>query len=97
MWLTETGGIVKFGGVFPEQERLRPLARVEGRSSYMFNVAASNTRIKRLYIYNWIGRQRHDALRRRADERPRPAARRATSWSAKQLHAAKCSVKTARN
>ena len=72
VWLTETGGIVKFGDAFPNNHGsgLRRAAKV---LNFMFGVAASNPRIKRLYIYDWTGGDRLDALRRGPDERPRPA------------------------
>ena len=50
VWLTETGGLVQFGGAFPYS-----LSRANKALSYMFKLAASNSRIKRLYIYNWYG------------------------------------------
>jgi len=50
VWLTETGGLVQFGGAFPYD-----LSRAAKALSYMFKLAASNPRIKRLYIYNWYG------------------------------------------
>ncbi len=50
VWLTETGGLVQFGGAFPYS-----LSRASKALSYMFKLAASNSRIKRLYIYNWYG------------------------------------------
>ncbi len=58
VWLTETGGIVQFGGAFPNRDGsgLRRAAKVLG---YMFNVAASQPRIKRLYIYDWTGGNSH--------------------------------------
>jgi hypothetical protein len=50
VWLTETGGVVKFGSNFPYDEQ-----RAARALSYMFRLAASNRRIKRLYIYQWTG------------------------------------------
>ena len=51
VWLTETGGIVRFGKSFPggsvgEKRAARALG-------CMFTIAHSNSRIKRLYIYNF--------------------------------------------
>jgi hypothetical protein len=60
VWLTETGGLVKFilpggrcgkhprGCLFPESTN-----RANTAIKRMFKLARSNRRIKRLYIYNW--------------------------------------------
>lgn len=50
VWLTETGGIVKLG-------RNRPFnpARAARATKFMFELARSSPRLKRLYIYNWTG------------------------------------------
>ena len=49
IWLTETGGIYKFGGFKASQKRqLRA-------TKYMFKLARRNRRIKRLYVYTWFG------------------------------------------
>jgi hypothetical protein len=92
IWLTETGGIVKFGGAFPNRNGsgLRRAAKV---LSYMFSVAASQPRIKRLYIYNWVGgnsRTRFDAGLTDNHHRPRLG----FVTVCKHLHGAKCNVKT---
>lgn len=92
IWLTETGGIVQFGGAFPNRygSGLKRAAKVV---SYMFNVAASQPRIKRLYIYNWLGgnaRTRFDAGLTDNHHRPRPG----YVIVCKHLHGAKCNVKT---
>ena len=50
VWLTETGGIVKFGSNFPYD--LNRAARALG---CMFSLAKSNKRITRLYIYQFNG------------------------------------------
>jgi hypothetical protein len=50
VWLTETGGVVNFGGSFPYDED-----RAAKALTYMFKLAALNKRIKRLYIYQWTG------------------------------------------
>lgn len=55
VWLTETGGLVRFGKVFPTSE-----ARAAKALKYMFKLAASNRRIKRLYIYQWTGAPKRD-------------------------------------
>ena len=49
VWLTETGGLVKFGKGFPRSE-----TRAAKALRFMFKLAA-NRRIKRLYIYQWTG------------------------------------------
>ncbi len=92
VWLTETGGIVQFGGGFPNRNGsgLRRAAKVLG---YMFNVAASQSRIKRLYIYDWTGgntRTRFDAGLTDSHHVPRPG----YVVVCKKLHGAKCNVKT---
>jgi hypothetical protein len=91
VWLTETGGIVKFGGAFPNRDGsgLRRAAKVLG---YMFNVAASQSRIKRLYIYDWTGgnaKTRFDAGLTDAHDKPRQG----YVVVCKKLRGAKCAVK----
>jgi hypothetical protein len=54
VWLTETGGIVKFGTDFPNVHG-SGLTRAAKALSYMFALADSDPRIKRLYIYQWSG------------------------------------------
>jgi hypothetical protein len=95
VWLTETGGIVQFGGAFPNRNGsgLRRAAKVLG---YMFNVAASQSRIKRLYIYDWTGgnaRTRFDAGLTDSHHVPRPG----YVVVCKKLHGAKCNVKTSKH
>jgi hypothetical protein len=90
-WLTETGGIVKFGSAFPNKSGsgLRRAAKVLG---YMFNVAASHAKIKRLYIYDWTGgtaSTRFDAGLTDSHHVPRPG----YVTVCKKLHGAKCNVK----
>lgn len=53
IWLTETGGVVKFADSFQYSER-----RAARATKYMFRLARSNRRIKRLYIYSWWGEPR---------------------------------------
>ena len=63
VWLTETGGIVQFGSAFPNKKGAG-LTRAAKALSYMFKIAASNSRIKRLYIFQWpaaSGAARFDA------------------------------------
>ena len=54
VWLTETGGIVKFGNSFPYDEQ-----RAARALGCMFTIAKSNKRIKRLYIYNFNAAAAH--------------------------------------
>lgn len=94
-WLTETGGLVKFGGAFPNKNGsgLRRAAKV---LSYMFNVAASQVRIKRLYIYDWTGGNattRFDAGLTDNHHVPRPG----YVTVCRKLHGAKCNVKRVSN
>jgi hypothetical protein len=59
----------------------------------MFKLAASNPRIKRLYIFQWSGgtaSTRFDAGLTDAHYNPRPG----YVTVCKQLHAAKCGLKT---
>ena len=53
VWLTETGGIVKFGKDFP-----RSTKRAADRTKYMFSLARKYKRIKRIYVYRWFGEPR---------------------------------------
>ena len=53
-WLTETGGVVRFGSSFPYNER-----RAAKRLGFLFKVTRRyRKRISRVYIYNWTGAQR---------------------------------------
>ncbi|HXB65563.1 MAG TPA: hypothetical protein VNV42_11885 [Solirubrobacteraceae bacterium] len=97
VWLTETGGIVKFTGDSALLNRngagLRRAARV---LKYMFGVAASTPRVKRVYIYNWVGgtaSTRFDAGLMNARFKPRPG----YVVVCKELRAAHCNVKTVNN
>jgi hypothetical protein len=95
VWLTETGGIVQFGSDFPNKKG-SGLTRAAKALSYMFQIAASSSRIKRLYIYDWTGgyaSTRFDAGLMNAKYEPRPG----YVVVCKQLHAANCNVKVAKN
>jgi hypothetical protein len=95
VWLTETGGLVQFKPSFTNVHG-SGLTRSARVLKYMFAVAASNSRIKRLYIYNWLGgtsRTRFDAGLMNSHGQPRPG----YVVVCKQLRAPGCSVKTARN
>ncbi len=95
VWLTETGGVVQFGNDFPNK-RGSGLTRAAKVLHYMFGVAASEPRIKRVYIYDWTGGStsaRFDAGLMNARYKPRPG----YVVVCKQLHGAHCNVNTARN
>jgi hypothetical protein len=95
VWLTETGGIVKFGGAFPNRNG-SGLRRASKVLSYMFSVAASQPRIKRLYIYDWTGGNastRFDAGLTDSHHVPRPG----YVVVCKKLHGAKCNPKRISN
>jgi hypothetical protein len=96
VWLTETGGLVQFGGAFPNKHG-SGLTRAAKVLKYMFAVAASHPQIKRLYIYDWNGgtaSTRFDAGLTNAHEQPRPG----YVVVCKALHGSKCNdVKLASN
>jgi hypothetical protein len=95
VWLTETGGVVKFGGAFPNNHG-SGLTRAAKVLHYMFGVAASQPRIKRLYIYDWTGgtpRTRFDAGLMNVHYQPRQG----YVVVCEHLHAAHCNVKMVRN
>jgi hypothetical protein len=77
IWLTETGGIVKF--VLPDGRTLFPFdeSRANSATKRMFALAKRyRKRIKRLYIYHWKqpgGNNRFDAGLVRLNGTPRPA------------------------
>jgi hypothetical protein len=91
IWLTETGGIVQFGGAFTNRKG-SGLSRAARVLNYTFNLAAAESQIKRLYIYNWTGgasSARFDAGL--TDSRFRP--RSGYVIVCRRLHGAKCNVK----
>jgi hypothetical protein len=92
VWLTETGGLVQFEPSFPNRHGAG-LKRAANVLKFMFGVAASQPQIKRLYIYDWTGglnSTRFDAGLMDAHDHPRVG----YVVVCKQLHAAKCNVKT---
>jgi hypothetical protein len=92
VWLTETGGIVQFGGAFPNRHG-SGLARAAKVLHYTFAVASSQRQVKRLYLYDWTGgvnSTRFDAGLTDAHHRPRAG----YVVVCRQLHAAKCRVRT---
>ena len=79
LWLTETGGVVKFGPSFPYSE-----SRAANRTKYMFKLADTysrkrsgmKSRITRIYPYSWTGvrrGERFDAGLTDPDGSTRPA------------------------
>ena len=95
VWLTETGGIVQFGGSFPNKHG-SGLTRAAKVLKFMFAVAAAHPQIKRMYIYDWNGgtsSTRFDAGLTNAHEQPRAG----YVVVCRQLHAAHCGVKIASN
>ncbi len=89
IWLTETGGIVNFGGSFPNHNGSGD-TRAARALQFMFRLAASNRRIARLYIFEFSGASavaRFDAglLDKRGVPRPGYVV------VCKQMHASKCS------
>jgi hypothetical protein len=57
-WLTETGGLYKFGSFWTKRTKkgCKTNASCQLKATkYMFSLAASNKKIKRLFIYTWFG------------------------------------------
>jgi hypothetical protein len=72
-WLTETGGVVNFGGAWPCNEQ-----RAASRIAYMFKLARKfRHTVKRLYAFSWTGSNcvGFDAGLVRADGSTRPGYR----------------------
>ncbi len=92
VWLTETGGIVQLGSAFPNKKG-SGLTRASKALAYMFRLASSNSRIKRLYIFQWSGSTgavRFDAGLTDPHYNPRPG----YITVCKQVRAANCRMKT---
>ncbi|HEY4896261.1 MAG TPA: hypothetical protein VII01_09235 [Solirubrobacteraceae bacterium] len=95
VWLTETGGLVQFGGAYPNRNG-SGLSRAAKVLKFMFAVAGSQPQVKRLYIYDWTGgtaRTRFDAGLTSAHGQPRAG----YIVVCRQLHAAKCNARVSRN
>jgi hypothetical protein len=96
VWLTETGGIVQFGGAFPNRHG-SGLTRAARVLQYTFSLAYSqSSRIKRLYLYDWSGgldSTRFDAGLTDAHHHPRPG----YVVVCRHLHAKNCGVKVSRH
>jgi hypothetical protein len=91
VWLTETGGIVQFGGAFTNRHG-SGLARAARVLGYTLNLAFDYSRIKRLYLYNWSGgvaSARFDAGLTDSHYRPRLG----YLVVCRRLHGTKCNVK----
>ena len=87
IWLTETGGVVKFGRAFPYSP-----ARAAKATTYMFRLATLSRRISRMYIYQWTGARRNarfDSGVIGPDGRPRPAYKVIRRWLGRPRPAAK--------
>ena len=75
LWLTETGGLVKFGPEFPNRHG-SGLTRAKRAVAYAFKLAQSDRRITRLYLFAWFGGSstaRFDAGLMDSGGRPRPS------------------------
>jgi hypothetical protein len=95
VWLTETGGIVQFGGSFPNSHG-SGLTRAARVIRFTFALASAIPQVKRLYLYDWNGgtaSTRFDAGLTNIHERPRPG----YLIVCRTLHAANCAVKLASN
>jgi len=96
VWLTETGGIVKFGGGFPNV-RGSGVRRAAAVIKFTFALAGSIPQVKRLYLYDWSGgtaSTRFDAGLTNAYNQPRQG----YVIVCKALHASGCThVKFASN
>lgn len=55
VWLTETGGIVRFGKNFPHDEQ-----RAARALKYVLALAKRTPRVRRVYLYNWTGTPPND-------------------------------------
>ena len=95
VWLTETGGIVQFGGKFPNRQRLRADPCGERREIRLLprpRAPADHAPVP----LRLDGRGVEHAIRCRSDER-HEVPRAGYVVVCRELHAAKCAVKTARN
>jgi hypothetical protein len=95
VWLTETGGLVKFEPSFPNRHGAG-LTRAAKVLKFMFALAGSLPQIKRLYVYDWSGgtsSTRFDAGLTNVHEQPRAG----YVVVCRQLRGANCGVKIASN
>jgi hypothetical protein len=83
IWLTETGGLVKLGDSCGTRTKAGTgcpwpysTSRAKKATSYLFKIAKRNSRIKRIYLYEWSSAEsaaRFDAGLLGPDGKPRPA------------------------
>ncbi len=95
VWLTETGGLVKFEPGFPNKHGAG-LTRAAKVLKFLFALAGSLPQVKRMYIYDWNGgtnSTRFDAGLTNVYEQPRAG----YIVVCRQLHGANCGVKIASN
>ncbi len=95
VWLTETGGLVKFEPSFPNRHGAG-LARAAKVLKFMFALTGSVPQIKRMYVYDWNGgtnSTRFDAGLTNSREQPRAG----YVVVCRQLRGANCGVKIASN
>jgi hypothetical protein len=95
IWLTETGGIVQFGGLFPNRNG-SGLVRAAKVIHFTFGLAASQPQITRLYLYDWTGgltKERFDAGLTDRHNRPRAG----YVVVCKHFNAPRCNVHVARH
>jgi hypothetical protein len=94
VWLTETGGIVQFGGAFPNKHG-SGLKRAAKVLKYMF-AAAPSWHVARMYVYDWKGgvnSTRFDAGLTDSHYNPRPG----YVVVCKALHGSHCNVRTSKH
>jgi hypothetical protein len=95
VWLTETGGLVRFPPSFLNKNG-SGLTRAAKALKLLFHIASEHARVKRIYIYDFTGgtpTTTFDAGLTNAKGEPRPG----YLVVCKQLHAAKCNLKTVEN
>ncbi len=93
VWLTETGGLVKFEPDFPNRHGAG-LTRAAKVLKFLFALAGAVPQIKRVYIYDWNGgtnSTRFDAGLTNSREQPRAG----YVVVCRQLHGTNCGVKIA--
>jgi hypothetical protein len=95
IWITETGGVVKLTPNFPNKNG-SGIRRAARALSYTFRIAREHARIKRLYLFQWTGSSsgaHFDAGLMNARYKPRPG----YVVVCRELHAARCNLKTVNN
>jgi hypothetical protein len=95
IWLTETGGIVKFGGF--TNVNGKGLSRAGRVVTYTLSLAASQSgRVKRVYLYNWTGGTNSSRFDAGLTD-PRHLPRAGYVALCRALHARGCAVKISRH